>query len=88
MKNNKIAVCAVKAYISKSILPTYVRFSRARSHLTLALTSRRGVEFIYVNSDLQLSEKHIYCSIGNDIKCIFATDLFALCAISKVFCTL
>ena len=33
-KTIKIAVCAVKAYISKSILPTYVRFSRARSHIT------------------------------------------------------
>ena len=29
----KIAVLAVKACISKSILPTYGRFSRARSHI-------------------------------------------------------
>ena len=34
-KTKKIAVCAVKAYISKSILPTYVRFSRAQSHLII-----------------------------------------------------
>ena len=32
-KPMKIAVLAVKACISKSILPTYGRFSRARSHL-------------------------------------------------------
>ena len=32
-KKTKIAVRAVKAYISKSILPTYVRFSRGRSHI-------------------------------------------------------
>ena len=29
----KIDVRAVKAYISKSILPTYVRFSHGRSHM-------------------------------------------------------
>ena len=42
-KPMKIAVLAVKAYISKSILPTYGRFSRARSHIinmTLAPASR------------------------------------------------
>ena len=32
-EKTKIAVRAVKAYISKSILPTYVRFSRGRSHI-------------------------------------------------------
>ena len=32
-KPMKIAVLAVKARISKSILPTYGRFSRARSHI-------------------------------------------------------
>ena len=32
-KPMKIAVLAVKACISKSILPTYGRFSRARSHI-------------------------------------------------------
>ena len=35
-KPMKIAVLAVKACISKSILPTYGRFSRARSHMTLS----------------------------------------------------
>ena len=32
-KPENIAVRAVKAYISKSILPTYGRFSRGRSHI-------------------------------------------------------
>ena len=32
-KTTKIAVRAVKAYISKSILPTYVMFLRGRSHV-------------------------------------------------------
>ena len=35
-KTRKIAVRAVKAYISKSILPTYGRFSRGRSHINTA----------------------------------------------------
>ena len=34
-KKKKKSVCAVKAYISKSILPTYVRFSRAQSHMII-----------------------------------------------------
>ena len=33
-KTINIGVCAVEAYISKSILPTYVRCSRAWSHIT------------------------------------------------------
>ena len=31
-KTIKIAVRAIRAYILKSILPTYIRFSLARSH--------------------------------------------------------
>ena len=39
-KPENIAVRAVKAYISKSILPTYGRFSRGRSHISTVILYR------------------------------------------------
>ena len=36
-KTIKIAVCAIKAYILKSILPTSVRFLRVRSQIIIML---------------------------------------------------
>ena len=49
-KNKKlenITVRAVKAYISKSILPTYGRFSRGRSHLKKTILYLKKQELIW-----------------------------------------
>ena len=43
-KTENIAVRAVKAYISTSILPTYGRFSRGRSHIYIYIY----MFFIYI----------------------------------------
>ena len=48
-KTIKIAVRAVKAHISKSILPTYGRFSRAQSHI-----------IIYPTTEYSTVHTHIY----------------------------
>ena len=51
-KPMKIAVLAVKACISKSILPTYGRFSRARSHMFIYIFQavRRAVNVLNVST--------------------------------------
>ena len=46
-KTIKVAVRAVKAHISKSILPTYGRFSCARSHII----SMKLIEFLPEGDD-------------------------------------
>ena len=52
-KTIKVAVRAVKAHISKSILPTYGRFSRARSHIYIyifqAVRRARAVNALRAN---------------------------------------
>ena len=44
----KIAVRAVKAYILKSILPTYVMFSRGRSHIYMYTNDPQGKGYVEI----------------------------------------
>ena len=52
-KTENIAVRAVKAYISKSILPTYGRFSRGRSHIYIGYIKKHI--YIYYMTKIFLS---------------------------------
>ena len=63
-KPMKIAVLAVKACISKSILPTYGRFSRARSHIVIQVISGK-IEKCDMIKNSKLGE-HLFIIINNN----------------------
>ena len=58
-KKENIAVRAVKAYISKSILTTYGRFSRGRSHMMIVILPHELAIFL-----ISVSDRMFLCRSG------------------------
>ena len=69
-KTENIAVRAVKAYISKSILPTYGRFSRGRSQIYKYINIyTRNLKFAQLVTELaSLAIIYNAGELGNDAK--------------------